>query len=183
MSDQDCCCSKGVLRTADVRAMILCVTCVVLKHHASWHWLQEGLNCAGLSLLLPLLHYYFTYWYHYLHYCRKRICESAWHSLKKRVQRHPPPQAISFCSIRKQIGINRQAPTCLAAPAGLLGLGRRPGRPVGCKKAIWRAWQGKTDRPIHQHFRQPPFCPATRDRQFQVLDGPVIIHIITNLLE
>ena len=82
MSDQVCCSSKGVLRTADVRAMILCVTCVVWKHHASWHWLQEGRNCAVLWLLLPLLHYYFTYWYHYLHYCRKRICKLAWHSLK-----------------------------------------------------------------------------------------------------
>ena len=36
-----------------------------------------------LWLLLPLLHYYNTYWYHYWHYCRKRICKTAWHSLKK----------------------------------------------------------------------------------------------------
>ena len=110
MSDQDCCCSKGVLRTADVRAMIQCVTCVVWKRHASWHWRQEGRNCAVLWLLLPLLHYYITYWYHYWHYCRS---ESAWHSLKNKAKGtddDPPEQGISFRSTRKQNWLNRGSP-------------------------------------------------------------------------
>lgn len=45
MSDQDCCCSKNVLRTADMRATIQGVT-KLRKHKASGICRQKSRNCA-----------------------------------------------------------------------------------------------------------------------------------------
>ena len=81
---------------------------------------------------------------------QKKNFFSAWHSLKKRGQQHPPSQGISVSSKQKHNRLNLGAPRC---PLADRHQGRRcPGRPFGCRKASLRAWQDETDRPSHQRF-------------------------------
>lgn len=95
MSDQDCCCSKNVLRTADMRATIQGVT-------SSWGSTRQAVFVARRAetvlcadYYLSLWHYYFTYFINYHHYYKTRSCDSAWNSLKKQGHRHPPSHGIS----------------------------------------------------------------------------------------
>ncbi len=90
MSNQDCSCSKKVLRTADMQMAIQGVT-------SSWGSTKQAVVDARrvqtvqcCDYYLSLWHYYFTYYIHYSHYYKIRICNSAWHSLEKRGQRHLP---------------------------------------------------------------------------------------------
>ena len=109
MSDQDCSCSKKVLRTADMQVTIRGVT-------SSWGSTKQAVVDARRAetvqccdYYLSLWHYYFTYYIHYRHYYKTRICDSALHWLKKRGQTPPPPQGISVCNIRKLNRLNRGA--------------------------------------------------------------------------
>ncbi len=154
MSDQDCCCSKNVLRTADMQVAIQSVT-------SSWGSTKQAVVDARrvetvqcCDYCLSLWHYYFTYYMHYRHYYKKRIRDSVWHSLRKRGQRHSPSHGVSVSSKQKHNRFSLGAPKGPAPLAGRQQGLRRPGRPDGCRKASRRAWQDETDRPSHQLFRQ-----------------------------
>ena len=155
MSDQDCGCSKKVLRTAaDMQVTIWGVT-------SSWGCSKQAVDDARRAetvhccyYCLSLWNYYFTYYIHYRHYYKIRICDSAWHSLKKRGQRHSPSHRISVSSKQKHNRLSLGAPRCPAPRAGRQQGRRCPSRPDGCRKASRRAWQDETDRPSHQRFWQ-----------------------------
>ncbi len=127
MSDQDCGCSKKVLRTADMQVTIRVVT-------SSWGSTKqavvdarrvETVQCCDYHL--SLWHYYFTYYIHYRHYYKIRICDSAWHSLKKLGQRHLPSYWISVSSKQKHNRLSLGPPRCPAPRAG-----RQQGRCCPC---------------------------------------------------
>ncbi len=118
MSNQDCSCSKMVLHTADMQMAIRGVT-------SSWGSTKqavvdsrrvETVQCC--DYYLSLWHYYFTYCIHYRHYYKIRICNLAWHSLKKRGQLHPPSRKISVSSKQKHNLLSLGAPSCPASRAG-----------------------------------------------------------------
>jgi hypothetical protein len=154
MSDQDCGCSKKVLRTADMQVTIRGVT-------SSWGSTKQAVVDARRAetvqccdYYLSLWHYYFTYFIHYRHYYKTIICDSAWHSLKKRGQSHLPSHGISVSSKQKHNRLIMGAPRCPAPRAGRQQGRRCPGRPDGGRKASRRASQDETDRPSHQRFWQ-----------------------------
>jgi hypothetical protein len=118
MSDQDCCCSKKVLHTIDMQVTIRGVTSSwgSTKQAAVDARRAETVQCC--DYYLSLWHYYFTYFIHYGHYYKTRICNSAWHSLKKRGQRHSPSHGISVSSKQKHNRLILGAPRCPAPQAG-----------------------------------------------------------------
>ena len=154
ISGQDCGWSKNVICTAYMQATISGVT-------SSWGSTKQAVVDARrvetvqcCDYYLSLWHYYFTYYIHYRHYYKIRICDSAWHSLKKRGQRHSPSHGISVSSKQKHNRLSLGAPRCPAPRAGRQQGRRCPCRPDGCRKASRRAWQDEVDRPSHQRFWQ-----------------------------
>ena len=118
MSDQDCCCSKKVLHTIDMQVTIRGVT-------SSWGSTKQAVVDAKrdeteqcCDYCLSLWHYYFTYYIHYRHYYKIRICNPDRHLLKKRGQKHPTSREISVSSKRKHNRLSLGAPTCPAPRAG-----------------------------------------------------------------
>ena len=118
MSNQDCSCSKKVLRTADMQMAIWGVT---------WSWGStkqavvdarrvETVQCC--DYYLSLWHYYFTYYIHNRHYYKIRIRYSAWHSLKKQGQKHTTSREISVSSKQKHNRLSLGAPRCPASRVG-----------------------------------------------------------------
>ncbi len=106
------------VRTADMQVAIQGVT-------SSWGstkqavvdaWKVETEQCCDYCL--SSWHYYFTYYIHYRHYYKIRIRDSAWHSLKKRGQRHSPSHGISVSSKQKHNRLSLGAPRCPASLAG-----------------------------------------------------------------
>ncbi len=156
--NQDCSCSMRVIHTADLCAMIQCV-----------RW--GNTTQAGIDARTPRRAETVLCCDYYCHYCTiiSLICaiigiiaekEFAnrfgihWKRESKGIRSHRGLVFAATRTVQKQNRLSRGAPTCLTAPAGRLGWGRRPGS--------WRAWQGETDHPRHQQFGQLlPFCPAT----------------------
>ncbi len=75
MSDQNCCCSKKVLRTADMQVTIWGVASSLgsTKQAVVDARRAEIVQCC--DYYLSLWHYYFTDYIHYRHYYKIRICD------------------------------------------------------------------------------------------------------------
>jgi hypothetical protein len=152
-SDQDCCCSKKVLRTADMQVAIRGVI-------SSWGSTKQAVVDAGrveteqfCDYGLSLWHYYFTYYIHYRHYYKIRICDSAWHSLKNEVKGIHHHTGLVLVANRSTIDSVWEHQGALPVHHGRASSRGGVVRD-GCRKASLRAWQDETDRPSHQQFWQ-----------------------------
>jgi hypothetical protein len=152
MSDQDCCSSKNVLRTADMQATISSVT-------ATWGSTKEAVvdsrraetvQCCDYYLhLWPLLFYLFQKLY--IHIITKQEFV-IWPGILG--QRHSPSHWIRVSRKQKHKQLNLGLPRCPAPRAGRQQGRRRPGRLFECRQASLLALQNETDCPSHQLFWQ-----------------------------
>jgi hypothetical protein len=103
LADQNCCCCKFVLRTAESVLIYVQRFCALHQAKGTSGKLLKRHNCSFFGLLLQLYHYYFNYFSNYSHYCKSKFCNLGWNSFQKAGNSHHPSRGIVARSSQQQL--------------------------------------------------------------------------------